>query len=319
LQASDRSHWSDLADAPARKARASDKASYWFFRSRFALVLKLVLPILLLMALFVVPLAYLFRVSFMEVDVGRLVPAVTLDNYAYFLSRPVYQNSLWETMRLGFIVSVACLILGYPLALILAQVKIRYSAILAFILISPLFVSVVIRTFGWLVLLEYEGLVNATLRRLGVIDEPLALLNNVIGVSLGLINVFLVFMVIPIFAALSGIPRSLNEAAQVLGANRIKAWWYVVWPLSAPGVLAGFLLVFALTISQYVQPRLLGGAAFPAVPIHIFRQVMSVLNWPLGAAMGFTLLIVSLGVSFLVYRFIRLAFPYLRTTVGRRR
>ncbi|MBI4277636.1 MAG: ABC transporter permease [Armatimonadetes bacterium] len=297
----------------------TDALSYLLFRNRFALAAKLALPLAVIVALFAAPLVFLLRVSFWEYTPTGLVPAFSARNYVYFLSTPVYRATMLQSIELALLVSLVCLVLGYPLALILTRVRMKYGFVLVFVLITPLFVSVVVRTFGWLVLLERQGLVNAALMSLGLIDRPLVLVNNMLGVSLGLVNVALVFMVIPIVAALAGVPRSLNEAAQTLGANRFSAWWYVTWPLSAPGVLAGFILVFAITLSAFVQPRILGGAAFFVIPIQIWRQVSGVLNWPLGAAMGFSLLCVSFAISYAAYSLYRYAFPDVARPVERQR
>lgn len=281
-------------------ARITDALSVALFRSRFALAVKLALPLLLLGALFLLPLGFIFRVSLWQYTPSGLVPDFSIKNYAYFLGDPFYRRTLWRTVELALIVSLGCLLMGYPLALILTRVRSRYTVIVTFILITPLFVSVVIRTFGWLILLERQGLINGLLLRWGVLAEPFSLLNNTFGVSVSLINVGLAFMVFPLMAALSAIPRSLGEAAQTLGAGPFRAWWHVTWPLSAPGVLAGFTLVLTLTLSAFVQPRVLGGAAFAVVPIQIWRQI-GALNWPLGAAMGVVLLATSFGLAYLVY------------------
>lgn len=282
------------------------------FRSKLSLATKLLIPLLLMVMLFLIPLIFVFRVSFWEVRGMELVPAATIKNYIYFLSEPIYQKAIWQSVNLAFFVSIVCLVLGYPLSLILTRVNLKFRTLVTFILISPLFISVIIRVFGWLVILENQGLINAFLLSIGVIDEPLKLVNNAIGVSIGLINVGLVFMVIPIVSVLTGIPKTLNEAALMLGANRLRAWWNITAPLSAPGVLAGFVLVFAITISAYEQPRFLGGAQYSVLPVQIYKQILGVLNWPLGAAMGFVLLAVSLIFSGIVYLLYRLVFPHIR-------
>jgi len=285
--------------------------SYLFFRSRFALAAKLFFPLLLMVSLFVVPLVFVLRISFWTLNGIQLVPTFTLRNYVYFLTEPVYQAALGRSLKLGFLITFICLLLGYPLALILTQFRMKYRSVVTFILVTPLFVSVVIRVFGWLVLLESKGLVNVTLQSLGILDKPLKLMNSATAVTLGIVNVLLVFMVIPIVAALAGIPKSLSEAAQTLGATRIRAWWHVILPLSVPGVAGGFVLVFAAAISSYTQPRILGGQTFLLIPVQIYTEV-AVMNWPLGATMGFVLLGLSLLTTSLVYSALRYAFPHVR-------
>jgi putative spermidine/putrescine transport system permease protein len=270
------------------------------FRSRFALAVQLGLPLLVVAGLFLLPLALIVRMSLSHFTPAGTVPAITLENYAYLLGDAFYRQAMWRTVEVALLVSFACLLLGYPLALILTRARSRLIVVVTFILITPLFVSVVIRTFGWLILLERQGLVNGWLLRWGVLADPLRLLNNTFGVSLSLVNVGLAFMVFPLVAALAAIPRSLHEAAQTLGAGPFRAWWHITWPLSTPGVLAGFTLVLTLTLSAFVQPRVLGGAAFSVVPVQIWRQI-GVLNWPLAGALGVTLLAISAGLAYLVY------------------
>lgn len=300
--------WLKLVDA------ITEFLSLLLFRNKYSLAVKLFLPLLLMGVLFVIPLVFVFRVSFWEYERLNFVRNFTLENYIYFLGEPTYQRAIIQSIQLSLLVALLCLLLGYPLALILTQARIRFGSVVTFILITPLFISVVIRTFGWLVLLEVQGLVNATLQRLGMIQQPLQLLNNMFGVTIDLVNVCLVFMVIPIVASLAGIPKSLSEAARTLGANSLRVWWSITLPLSAPGVMAGFVLVFAIAISAYVQPRILGGARFLVIPVQIWRQVLGVLNWPLGAAMGFTILVASILVSGLVYLAYRLLFPHVAKT-----
>jgi putative spermidine/putrescine transport system permease protein len=297
---------------------ATEFLSIVFFRNRWALLVMLALPASVLLALFFLPHLGFLRTSFWTVDGTTLVPATTIDNYRFLIETPFYRGALWQSIRLSLTVAMICLAVGYPVALILTRVRLRFRTLVAFILFTPMFVSVVIRSFGWLVLLERQGVVNVYLMQYGLIEQPLRLLNNFTGVVVGMVNVMLVFMVIPLVSSLSGIPRDLDEAARTLGASRLRSWWHVTWPLSAPGVITGFLLVFVITLSSYVLPRLLGGATFFIYPIQMWRQVMSVLNWPLGAAMGVVLLIVAFLASRLVSLVAHVVFPYYGQTLRRR-
>jgi putative spermidine/putrescine transport system permease protein len=290
----------------------SEAASILLFRGPWALLVKLLLPLALVIGLFALPLIYVLRISFWTLEGVRLVPDFTLANYVYFLSEPVYQQAILRTVHLGLTVSVICFILGYPLALILVWARLHYRSALTFILVTPLFVSVVIRAFGWLVLFEHQGLINSVLIQLGIIQSPIRMINNLFSVSIAEVNVDLVFMVLPIVVVLAGIPKSYFEAARTLGASPFRAWWHVIWPLSAPGVLAGFVIVFALAVSSYVQPSVLGGGRFNVVATQIYRQVLGSLNWPLGAAMGYLLLAVSALVTSAAMGIYWLLFPHTR-------
>lgn len=293
----------------------TESLSYLLFRNRFALFAKLILPLLVMVVLFILPLWNVLLMSFWQVRELSLVRTFTFRNYTYFVTEPAYIRAIWRTIRLGFVVTLACLALGYPMALILTRVRMKYRSVVVFILVAPLFVTVVIRVFGWLVLLEREGLINYVLLRLGIINQPIMMIYNERGVTISLINVLLVFMVIPIISALAGIPRSLSEAAQTLGANRLSAWWHVVWPLSTPGVVSGVVLVFAITVSSYTSPRILGGDAFLVIPLQVYREVCEVLNWPLGAAMGFVILIITSVATILTYAAQMFFFPHTRRGV----
>jgi len=271
-----------------------------FFRGRWSNLVQLLPAVLILVFLFVVPLLVLFAISLWRYDPSGVLAATdpTLENYLAFLNHPFYRNVIFRTLRLGFITTSVCLLLGYPLAYIFAKTDIKYKNILMFILITPLFVSVVVRTFGWIVITDRHGLINYLLQALGLIDEPLKILDTQFAVIIGLVNVLLVFMVMPTYSSLLAIRPSLEEAARTLGASPVMTWLRVTLPLSFPGVLAGWTLVFIMTISSYVQPSVLGGPTFFVMATVLYDQIMGALNWPMAAATGFALLLVGL---FVVY------------------
>ncbi len=296
----------------------SEFLSLVFFRNRLAALIMLALPVAIMIGLFVLPLGAFLRTSLWKLERTTIVPATSFANFEYLLTTPFYRDALVLSVQLSLSVALICLLIGYPVSLILTRRRLRIGGMVAFILFTPLFVSVVVRSFGWLVLLERQGVLNSLLLEVGLIDRPIAFLNSFAGVTIGMVNVLLVFMIVPLVTSLSAVPRNLEEAARTLGANRFRTWWHVTWPLSAPGVITGFLLVFVMTLSSYVLPRLLGGAAFAIYPVQMWRQVMSVLNWPMGAAMGVILIVVALVVSRLVLVAAHVVFPYYRQTTGRR-
>lgn len=253
-----------------------------------------------LLFMFILPLGSLFVISLWHYSGSALVPtALTLENYTKFFIDAHYRLIALRSLQLAFTTAAVSLIIGYPLAYIFARVQLPGKNIFLFLLLTPLFVSVVVRSFGWVVLLERGGVLNWALQSLGIIDKPLTLLGTTTGVVIGLVNVELTFMVLPIYSSLTGIPRSYEEAAQTLGANPIVTWWKITLPLSLPGVIAGWLLVFATSVSAYVQPSLLGGASFFVMSTELYSQLNNVLNWPFAAAIGYLLLVIALACSLL--------------------
>jgi putative spermidine/putrescine transport system permease protein len=258
--------------------------------------------VLLLAAFFTAPLALMLaisvsRQSFGQFDV-RASPAqwsVTLHHYARFFSDGYYLGVLWDTLLLGAIVTVIALLLGYPLAYHLARTTSRWKPLLIVCILSPLLVGIVIRCYGWMILLADRGLINATLVERGWITKPLPLMYNKFGVAIALVHVFLPFMILSLTGVLKRIDAQLLEAAQTLGASRVRTFLEVTLPLSLPGILAGSLLTFSLAISSFVVPILLGGFKVQVLPMVVYEQVLSVFDWPFGAANAFVLLVISIA------------------------
>jgi len=209
------------------------------------------------------------------------VAEFTVGNYAKLWE--VYYASLFlRTLRLALVVTGVCVVLGYPLAYILARSTSRVLTVGLFLLIVPLMVSTVIRVFGWVVILGSEGLVNQALRRLGAPDG-VRLLHTEGAVIVGLAQQSMPFMVLPIMAAIERIPPSLEEAARNLGASWSQMFARVIVPLSTPGLVSGALLVFSVSMSAFVTPALMGGRRERMVGQQIFEEVLTAYNWP-GAA-----------------------------------
>lgn len=270
------------------------------FRTRWGILLHVAPASAVVLAAFIIPLTLLFVVSLWAYNPERLVATEpTLENYAKLLLDPFYRAATGRTLVMGALVSCISLVLGYLLAYVFARSRIRGKGLFMFLLLSPLFVSVVVRSFGWVVIFERGGPLNWLLMRLGIVSHPVTFLETMIAVVTGLLNVQLVFMVLPIYSSLSGIPVAYEEAAKTLGAKPITAFLRVTFPLSLPGVVSGWLLVFAMTVSSYVQPSVLGGARFFVLPTLLYSQLMNVLNWPFAAAIGFFLLVIALMAALL--------------------
>ncbi|MBV8491933.1 MAG: ABC transporter permease [Alphaproteobacteria bacterium] len=232
------------------------------------------------------------------------LPDWTLANYGKVFD--LYHARLFgRTLRLGLVTTLVCVVLGYPLAYVLARARPRAQAIGLFLLIMPLMVSTVIRIFGWIVILGRKGLVNEALAALGV--DPVRLLYTESAVVIGLVNIFVPFMVLPLMAAIERIPPALEEAAQNLGAN----WWQMfrrtILPLSLPGLVSGCLLVYSLSISAFVTPALMGNARERMVGQQVYDEVLVSFNWPGASSLALVLVLVTLALMFAALRLTRRA------------
>jgi putative spermidine/putrescine transport system permease protein len=251
---------------------------------------------LFLLVLLIVPFA---NVAFFSVHsyspTKILLPELTFDNYRKLFDL-YYLRLFGRTLRLGLITTIVCVLLGYPLAYFLVRARPRVLAIGLFLLIMPLMVSTVIRLFGWIVILGRKGLVNQTLVALGL--EPVKLLYTETAVVVGLVNIFLPFMVLPLMASIERIPPSLEEAAQNLGANWLQTFARVILPLSVPGLISGCLLVYSISISAFVTPALLGNSRERMAAQQIYDEVLVSFNWPSASSLALALVSLTLVLMF---------------------
>jgi putative spermidine/putrescine transport system permease protein len=250
--------------------------------------LLLLAPLLgLLTVAFLVPVLSLVPTSLRPYVAGRGIgEGWTLQHYTSALTDGFYLEILARTIGLGFVVTLSTLIIGFPLAYILARSQSRWRHWLTLLVIFPMLLNLVVRTFGWIALLARRGLVNQWLIGIGLTDEPLRLMFNFTGLMIGLTHIFLPVMVLVLIAVIQNISGDLEEAAAVLGASRLVVFTKVVLPLSAPGILAGSILVFVLTVSALVTPRLLGGPTYKVVSTLVYEQFLQLLNWPAGSALA---------------------------------
>jgi ABC-type spermidine/putrescine transport system permease subunit I len=251
---------------------------------------------LFLLVLLIVPFA---NVAFFSVHsyspTKILLPELTFDNYRKLFDL-YYLRLFGRTLRLGLVTTIVCVLLGYPLAYFLARARPRVLTIGLFLLIMPLMVSTVIRVFGWIVILGRKGLVNQTLVALGL--EPVKLLYTETAVVIGLVNIFLPFMVLPLMASIERIPPSLEEAAQNLGANWLQTFVRVILPLSVPGLISGCLLVYSISISAFVTPALLGNSRERMAAQQIYDEVLVSFNWPSASSLALALVALTLVLMF---------------------
>lgn len=254
--------------------------------------------IVLLVAFFALPFGVmLYQSLFLSPLQAPPDSALTFANYAKLFGDFFYLKILLQTLALGAVVTVLCLVIAYPVAYMLARTRSRWRRLLVFLVISPLVVSIVIRSYGWMVLLGRAGTVNTMLQALGVTDHPLALMYNWFGVVVALTHVLLPYMILTLASVIEGIPESLEDTAAVLGAGWFARFRLIVFPLSLEGVGSGVTLVFMLAIGSFVSVLLLGGSDTLILPLLIYQQVIQINN-NFAAALGMYLLIISL---FLLY------------------
>lgn len=256
-----------------------------------------------LAAVFALPLALLVRMSFNLKTAGQdVVETFSVDNYVDILGDSFYYSVFGTTFAVALGVTAVCLLLGFPVAVAYARARGPRKVLLATIVLGPLLVNVVIRTYGWLVLLANRGLLNEGLRSLGLIDGPIRFLYNPLGVGIGLVHVFLPFMVLSIAAALQNIDLSLTEAAETLGAGKWQVFRRVTLPLALPGVVAGCILVFSASLGAFATPLVLGGTGLRMLVVLIYTNALVLFNWPRSAALAVVLLAVVLGLLWLQTR-----------------
>lgn len=246
----------------------------------------LILPVVVFLVIFlIVPYVNMIRISFLVKPTGApYINQFTLANYAKVLADSFYWAILRNTFWYAILTMLLTLVLGYPLAYAIARAPNRRRPMLLMLLIAPLLVGVVIRSYGWLILLGRVGLVNEMLRYFG--RREVALMYNEVGMIIGLVHVFMPFMALSISGALQNISPDVERAARSLGASPWKTFWRVTWPLSLPGVFAGMLLVFVLAVSSYVIPILLGGNNILVIPMLVVQLLLDANNWPVGSALA---------------------------------
>lgn len=261
----------------------------------------LVVPLMAFFVIFfVIPVGLLFATSFNPQAIGQVAVTfdLTLDNYIRFFSRSNYLQAAGRSMLLGVIVAVVTLVVAYPMAFVIAKTENpSRNTFLLILVLAAMQLDMVIRLYGMMVILGDNGLINQMLLGLGLTSEgqPVQLMYNFLGVVLGLVQFSLPFMILTLIGVIRGIDPSLEEAARSLGASRRRAFFRVTLPMSMPGILSGSLLVFALSISSYIVPALMGGFRVGVLPIHIFQQVAEGARFQFGATIAVILFLLSAG------------------------
>ncbi|CPR21668.1 ABC transporter permease [Brenneria goodwinii] len=243
--------------------------------------------LLALLIFFICPLIKMLSFSFYS-------PDFTWKHYLRIVQEPVWINVLWITLRISLWVTLSTLLLGYPLAWVLARLKPRTANIFLILVIIPYFTSVLVRTYAWMVLLGTEGVVNQLLIAAGLVSQPLKLMYSSTGVLIGMTYILLPYMILALYSVMRGIDLSLLNVAESLGASRTRAFWRIIVPLSLPGVAAGGLLVFILSLGFFITPALMGGPQQTMISMVIESQIETYFDWGFGSALSTVLLICTL-------------------------
>lgn len=270
----------------------------------------LILPgSVVVVVLVAIPLLLTFALSFHPLlPSGQIGHQLTSGNYFEIASDSYYGIIFARTFAVALLVTAICIVIGVPEAYVLSKLPKNWRTVSILIVLGPLLVSVIVRTLGWAILLGDGGLINQILLKLGLVDRPLRLMYTYTGVVIALVHVLVPFMVLAVWASMQKIDFATEQAAESLGAKLPTILWRVVLPQVTPGVLSGGLMVFALSASAFATPAIIGGRRLKVVPMSIYDQFLNTLNWPLGAALAAMLLLLVLGLSIGVNRFVERRF-----------
>lgn len=265
--------------------------------TRVGTALLLVPGLLVVFALLVIPALILIRYSFFPFDAGRIQPGITLENYRRVFRIPLYVSITIRTIRISIVVTILAFLIGFPLAYAAVRTGGRLGRVIVLATFAPLTIDLVIRSFGWFVLLGNDGVIRTSLgwTIFAFAEEPPQLIHTEVAIILGMTHVILPFMVFPIINVLHTIPVELEEAARDLGASRLGAIRHVVLPLAMPGIVAGMLMAFLLTMAAYVTPAILGGT-IEVLPTLLTNLITTSRNWPFAGALSMILLVVAVVV-----------------------
>ncbi|NNU60967.1 ABC transporter permease [Brucellaceae bacterium VT-16-1752] len=249
-------------------------------------MVRLTIPALAIVGiLMVAPLLWLLSMSFVDIN-GEY----GLGNFRLFFSEPVYIEMFLNTFKIALIVTVICLLLGYPVAYLMSILSPKWAGLLMLAVLVPFWTSGLVRTFSWLIILQRNGVVNKTLQGLGLINQPLALVNNTTGVVIGMVHIMIPFLVLPLYASMKAIDANLMRAAANVGSSPTHAFLRIFLPLSMPGLVAGAIMVFVMCLGFYITPALLGGGKVKMIAQRIEEMISLYPTWGPAAALAVLLL-----------------------------
>jgi len=260
----------------------------------------LTLPYLVLVtALIIIPIGWLFYMSFIGRD-GTL----SLENYTRMIDSKAYMRIFITTFKISILTTLICAMLGYPLTYFMSQLPKKWAGLCMIGVLFPFWTSLLVRTYAWLVLLQKKGIVNTILVDLELISAPIKFVHNTSGTLIGMAHIMLPFLILPLYANMRTIDKDCIRAAASLGATPSRAFWTVFFPLSIPGLLAGLLIVFVLCLGFYVTPAILGGGRVIMVAMKISSNIELYFSWGAASALGVVLLLFTLLILFLASKLV---------------
>ncbi|MFZ1570448.1 MAG: ABC transporter permease subunit [Thiolinea sp.] len=283
---------------------------------RFLLI---AIPFIWLLVFFLLPFAIVVKISLSDTanalppyvptlnlseglsGITSFISQLDFESFAWLLDDKIYILSYLNSLKIAFISTVLTLLIGYPMAYGLAKAPQRWRTVLLMLVILPFWTSFLIRVYAWIGILKPEGLLNMGLMSLGLIDEPLAIINTPTAVYIGIVYSYLPFLVLPLYATLEKLDNTLIEAALDLGCSPIQAFWKVTFPLSLPGVVAGCFLVFIPAMGEFVIPDLLGGSDTIMIGKTLWSEFFGNRDWPIASAVAVVLLL-SLVVPIVIFQ-----------------
>jgi len=260
---------------------------------------------LTVLALVAVPLVMTFTLSFYSQPPGGAIDStLTLQNYGHIVGDDYYIEIFARTFLMAALVTGVCLLIGVPEAYVLTRLTAGWRAISIVIVLGPLLVSVVVRTLGWAILLGRDGVINKALMAVGLLNQPVQLMYSYTGLVIALSHVLVPYMVLSVWASLQKLDFATEQAAESLGASSLTVLRRIVLPQVIPGVLSGCLIVFALAAGAFATPAIIAGRRLKVVSTTIYDEFLNYLNWPMGAALAATLMVIVLAISLLANRYI---------------
>ena len=268
--------------------------------------LVIILPYLWLLILFLAPFGIVLKISLSDTaiaippyvplwdwsDISGFFAELDFENYAWLFEDELYWQSYLSSVRIAAISTVLTLLIGYPMAYAMAKAPANIRPTLLMLIILPFWTSFLIRVYAWIGILKNEGYINIALQWLGIIDEPIMMLNTDFAVFVGIVYSYLPFMILPLYATLEKMDESLIEAAKDLGCTEISAFWKITLPMSIPGIIAGCFLVFIPAIGEFVIPDLLGGSDTLMIGKTLWNEFFRNRDWPVASAVAVLLLLI---------------------------
>ncbi len=278
----------------------------WFHRqlAKHGRNLVIAVPMIWLIVFFLAPFFVVFKISFADIararppytplfsfEDGRLLIALSFENYAYLWDDTLYIKAYWSSIKIAFWSTVFALLIGYPMAYVIARASDTKRNLLLMLVILPFWTSFLLRVYAWIGFLKTQGVINALLLKIGIISEPLIMLQTDFAVYVGIVYTYLPFMILPLYANLTKLDNTLLEAAHDLGASKLMSFLTVTLPLSLPGIIAGCMLVFIPAIGEFVIPALLGGPDTLMIGKVLWTEFFNNRDWPVASAVATAMLI----------------------------